>query len=338
MLKNILFILICLPFLTFAQPEKVHAYIQKYKNIAIIEMQRTGVPASITLAQGILESQFGESDLSKKSNNHFGIKCKNDWLGEKVYSDDDELQECFRKYDSVEHSYRDHSNFLKNRSHYQFLFSLNQLDDTAWAKGLQKAGYATNKDYPQQLLKLINEYNLHAYSIHAKENKNLSTQLKQQENINFSQSKFDKTNIKINTEKNKNQPFIAKNQPYPYFEKFNINHKNVLYVPTGTALLSIATKYNIPYNNLIQYNDLDDIEIVSNDQLIFLEPKGNEATIEFELYNAQKSMYEIAQQNGIKMNKINMYNKDKNLDKLIEGDTIFLQKKQTIAIWKKLKF
>ena len=342
MLKIIFFILICFPLFLFAQPEKVKEYIKKYKDIAILEMQRTGVPASITLAQGILESQFGESDLSKKSNNHFGIKCKNDWLGGKVYADDDSLQECFRKYDSVEHSYRDHSDFLKNRAHYKFLFSLNKLNDTGWAKGLQKAGYATNKDYPQQLLKIINEYNLHEYSKQAIENPSpVKIQLNQQADINFSQSKYDKSTTKVNTEniknKNQNQSFIAKNQPYQYSEEFSINNKKVMYVREGTALLSIAIKNNIPYNNLIKYNDMEDIEILSKDQLIFLEPKANNASKQYEIYNAQKSIYEIAQQNGIKKNKINLYNKNKNLNSLKEGDTIFLQKKQ-IAIWKKLKF
>ena len=335
MLKIIFFILICFPLFLFAQPEKVKEYIKKYKDIAILEMQRTGVPASITLAQGILESQFGESDLSKKSNNHFGIKCKNDWLGGKVYADDDSLQECFRKYDSVEHSYRDHSDFLKNRAHYKFLFSLNKLNDTGWAKGLQKAGYATNKDYPQQLLKIINEYNLHEYSKQAIENPSpVKIQLNQQADINFSQSKYDKSTTKsttkVNTEniknKNQNQPFIAKNQPYQYSEEFSINNKKVLYVREGTALLSIAIKNNIPYNNLIKYNDMEDIEILSKDQLIFLELKAKKAFKQYEIYNAQNSIYEIAQQNGIKKNKINLYNKNKNLDSLKEGDTIFLQK------------
>ena len=346
MLKIIFFILISFPLFLFAQPEKVKEYIKKYKDIAILEMQRTGVPASITLAQGILESQFGESDLSKKSNNHFGIKCKNDWLGGKVYADDDSLQECFRKYDSVEHSYRDHSDFLKNRAHYKFLFSLNKLNDTGWAKGLQKAGYATNKDYPQQLLKIINDYNLHEYSKQAIENPPpVKIQLNQQTDINFSQSKYDKSTTKsttkVNTEniknKNQNQPFIAKNQPYQYSEEFSINNKKVMYVREGTALLSIAIKNNIPYNNLIKYNDMEDIEILTKGQLIFLEPKANKASKQYEIYSAQKSIYEIAQQNGIKKNKINLYNKNKNLDSLKEGDTIFLQKKQ-ISIWKKLKF
>jgi len=148
-----------------AQREKALAYVEKYKDLAIAEMQRTGIPASITLAQGILESQFGESDLAKNANNHFGIKCKTEWTGPKTYHDDDLKQECFRVYASAEESYKDHSNFLMTREWYAFLFKLKPTDDTGWAYGLKKAGYATEKNYPQRLLKLINEYQLQQYNL-----------------------------------------------------------------------------------------------------------------------------------------------------------------------------
>jgi flagellum-specific peptidoglycan hydrolase FlgJ len=151
----------------FAQREKVEFYIAQFNEIAIKEMIRTGVPASITLAQGILESQSGESDLVKRSNNHFGIKCKPEWTGAKTYHDDDEKGECFRVYPTPEDSYKDHSDFLKTRSHYNFLFKIDPLDYEAWAKGLQKAGYATLSTYPQKLIKLIKDYNLNDYTIMA---------------------------------------------------------------------------------------------------------------------------------------------------------------------------
>ena len=118
-----------------------------------------------TLAQGILESRFGESDLSKESNNHFGIKCKLDWNGEKVYHDDDSRHECFRKYNTVAESYKDHSDFLKSRPHYASLFSLSPVDFQAWAYGLKRAGYATKRDYPEMLIKVINYYNLNQYTL-----------------------------------------------------------------------------------------------------------------------------------------------------------------------------
>jgi LysM repeat protein len=140
------------------------AYITQYKAIAMKEMKRTGVPASITLAQAIVESNSGESNLAKKHNNHFGIKCKSDWTGAKTYQDDDAKQECFRAYDNAEISFKDHSNFLKSRPNYVDLFLLDPVDDTAWAYGLKKAGYATAADYPKKLLKIIDDYELAQYN------------------------------------------------------------------------------------------------------------------------------------------------------------------------------
>jgi LysM repeat protein len=140
------------------------AYVTQYKAIAMKEMKRTGVPASITLAQAILESNSGESTLAKNHNNHFGIKCKSDWTGAKTYQDDDAKQECFRVYEASELSFKDHSNFLKNRPNYVDLFLLDPVDDTAWAYGLKKAGYATDSDYPKKLLKIIDDYELAQYN------------------------------------------------------------------------------------------------------------------------------------------------------------------------------
>lgn len=146
------------------------AYISQFKAIAMKEMKRTGVPASITLAQAILESNSGESNLAKNHNNHFGIKCKSDWTGAKAYQDDDAKQECFRAYDAAEVSFKDHSNFLKNRPNYVDLFLLDPVDDTAWAYGLKKAGYATASDYPKKILKIIDDYELAQYNFPELEN------------------------------------------------------------------------------------------------------------------------------------------------------------------------
>lgn len=146
------------------QSELTLNYINKYKGIAIKEMERTGIPASITLAQAIVESGSGESNLAKKANNHFGIKCKTEWTGEKIYQDDDAKNECFRVYPNAESSFIDHSNFLKDRPYYASLFELDPVDDTAWAFGLKKAGYATQKDYPSKLLNIIDLYELSQYN------------------------------------------------------------------------------------------------------------------------------------------------------------------------------
>lgn len=153
-----------------AQSESTVVYIEQYKKIAVQEMKRTGIPASITLAQGILESNSGESNLAKKFNNHFGIKCKSDWKGETTFQDDDTKQECFRVYPTALASFKDHSDFLKNRPNYAALFTLDPVDDSAWAYGLKKAGYATATDYPRRLLKIIDDYELSQYNFPELEN------------------------------------------------------------------------------------------------------------------------------------------------------------------------
>lgn len=161
MKKILILLLSILPILLFA--DDTDAYIKKYRKIAIKEMRRYGVPASITLAQGILESGNGKSRLAKKGRNHFGIKCTSDWNGRTIKEDDDKKDECFRRYRKVKHSYRDHSEFLTNKKRYEFLFEYDKKDYKAWANGLKKAGYATNPNYPTLLINLIEKYDLDKY-------------------------------------------------------------------------------------------------------------------------------------------------------------------------------
>ncbi|WP_196890628.1 glucosaminidase domain-containing protein [Aureivirga marina] len=143
--------------------EQTIVYIEEYKEIAIEEMEKYGIPASITLAQGILESGKGKSQLASKSHNHFGVKCHKDWKGPRVYHDDDRDQECFRKYRHPKYSFRDHSLFLVERDRYAFLFEYKITDYKRWAKGLKKAGYATDPKYPTKLIAIIDRYELHKY-------------------------------------------------------------------------------------------------------------------------------------------------------------------------------
>jgi hypothetical protein len=160
-------ILLLLPFFCItlaAQKTATLIYIDQYKDIAIKEMKRTGIPASITLAQGIVESNSGESNLALNFNNHFGIKCKTDWKGETTYQDDDTKQECFRVYPNANASFIDHSNFIKTRPNYAALFQLDPVDDSAWAIGLKKAGYATASDYANKLMKVIDDYELSQFN------------------------------------------------------------------------------------------------------------------------------------------------------------------------------
>ena len=147
---------------SFDSNDKIDVYISQYYLIAQKEMQRSGVPASITLAQGILESGAGQGDLTKRANNHFGIKC-HDWNGERVFHDDDKRGECFRKYKNPETSFKDHSDFLTSRVRYSFLFELEKTDYKSWAKGLKQAGYATDHRYPSKLISLIERYELYDF-------------------------------------------------------------------------------------------------------------------------------------------------------------------------------
>ncbi|NQX86694.1 MAG: glucosaminidase domain-containing protein [Flavobacteriaceae bacterium] len=143
-------------------PKSAAAYVDRYKDVAISEMEKYGIPASITLAQGILESGSGKGRLAVEANNHFGIKCHG-WKGAKIYHDDDKAQECFRKYTSAAYSFRDHSEFLVRRKRYMKLFKLEKNDYKGWAKELRRAGYATDKKYPEKLIFLIERYNLTQY-------------------------------------------------------------------------------------------------------------------------------------------------------------------------------
>lgn len=147
---------------TTKPPTTVEKYIERYADIAKSEMRKSKIPSSITLAQGILESGSGKGRLAVKANNHFGIKCHG-WKGAKIYHDDDRSQECFRKYKRAESSYEDHSEFLTSRKRYAFLFNLDQDDYKGWARGLKKAGYATDRQYPQKLISLIERYKLYEY-------------------------------------------------------------------------------------------------------------------------------------------------------------------------------
>ena len=164
-------------------------YVKFYSNIAMDEMIQFGIPASITLAQGILESGAGKGRLAVQANNHFGIKC-HDWNGKKIYHDDDEEQECFRKYDNPEYSYRDHSLFLSNRVRYSFLFDLKKDDYKQWAKGLKKAGYATDPKYPQKLIDLIQRYRLYKYDNVVLKKKNKPYKIKKGDTLFSISEKF----------------------------------------------------------------------------------------------------------------------------------------------------
>ncbi|MGL6266648.1 MAG: glycoside hydrolase family 73 protein, partial [Chitinophagaceae bacterium] len=279
--KKILFIplfLICWISKLFSQDPQsqiIIQYIQTYQELAVKEMQRTGVPASITLAQGILETEAGQSDLVLRSNNHFGIKCKTSWTGGKVYHDDDARGECFRKYDAAEDSYKDHSDYLRSQPRYASLFTLDPLDYKSWATGLKKAGYATNPKYAQILIKYIEKYNLGDYSLVALGRKSPDSYTLKTLQPNPTQP-LPITENGDNTEKDKKSSAVTLSKPKPVYPsgEFMLNDTRVIFAKEGISLLAIAQQYDIKLGWLLEFNDLPaGIDILESEQLIFLQRK-----------------------------------------------------------------
>ncbi len=332
-MRQLLFLLALLSTtFSFSQKEKGIAYVEKYKEIAITEMQRSGVPAAITLAQGILESRFGESDLSKESNNHFGIKCKLDWNGEKVYHDDDSRQECFRKYNTVAESYKDHSDFLKSRPHYASLFSLNPTDFESWAYGLKKAGYATEKNYPEMLIKVISDYNLNQYTYIALNkapnsiDSSLAKTAVERTTIITTVVEDEKDEVET-VSKISDKKVAVENYPKGIF---NINGCRVMYASEGTSMLALAQTNNITLAKILEINDLDEVEILDKNQLIFLEKKQKKGITDFHIAVANESLHDIAQKEGVRMDMLVEYNSTHKKLNPILGEKIYLRSKALV--------
>jgi LysM repeat protein len=215
-------------------------YLAKYRNIAKKEMKEYGIPASITLAQGILESQSGKSRLAVEGNNHFGIKCHKDWQGQTIKHDDNEAQECFRKYLNPEESFKDHSRFLAERKRYAFLFRLPKTDYEAWARGLKKAGYATDPTYPDKLIYIIQKYDL------AKLDKEVLQEM----------------SVKVDENDTDNE---------------GDNKKKFIYeVQEGETLFTISRKFHIPVKDIQRINNLNDFDIYQGQILVLTETNPDE--------------------------------------------------------------
>ncbi len=293
---------------SFSQNVTVHQYIDKFKDIAISEMKRSGIPASITLAQGILESENGNSPLTLKSNNHFGIKCKSTWQGDSVFHDDDAAGECFRKYNNPAESYKDHTDFLKAGSRYAFLFNLKSDDYKGWAYGLKKAGYATNPRYPDILIRFIEKYDLQQYTRIGLSEKTGDDVAKTTEKVYPAISANIQTAVPVNltNEKTKNQGL------------------NAIMVLKGTSLLAIATLHEIPLYKLMEYNDLENEGILQKDQWLYLEKKNKEVAA-IHHADGKESLYDISQMYGVQFQMLLEYNNSAADVIPAKGATIHLQ-------------
>lgn len=306
----------------FAQsPAQIQAYIDKFKAIAMAEMARTGVPASITLAQGIHETGAGTSDLVVKSNNHFGIKCKTEWTGDRVYHDDDARGECFRKYNDPAISYKDHSDFLRTRPNYASLFNLDPTDYESWAFGLKKAGYATNPKYPQILIKLIQDYNLQDYTLIVLGKKDPGD----------NQPTWAKTdNETTNTTTADNAATTVVKPVYPS-GVFAINNTKVVFITKGTSYLKVAEEHNMSLARLFDFNDMQDGDVAKEDGLLYLQRKRKTGASETHTVAPGETLYQIAQAEGIRLESLLGYNFLSANAQVQAGEKLYLKEKAPSA-------
>jgi hypothetical protein len=317
--------------------DAVQQYIEKYKEIAINEQIRTGVPAAITLAQGIFESMAGQSDLAIASHNHFGIKCKENWTGKKVYHDDDARGECFRSYATVEESYRDHSDFLKTRPNYTFLFTIDPADYQAWAYGLKKAGYATNPVYAQAIIKKIEDNNLQQYTLIAMQRSNgvqpdvAANNTSEKPVMNTVVTGLpDVSAIAMQpAEKTAQEATLVEYSGegnYP-LGMFNINQTKVTYAAAGTSLFALASNNNIALEKLLEFNEIENSnDILSQDQLIYLEKKPKKSNgKDFHIVAPNETIETIAQREGIQLESLFEYNKMQKGLEPVPGEKVYLK-------------
>ena len=288
-----------------AQPAERHItreeYIEKYKDDAVKEMLLHGIPASITLAQGLLESNNGNSPLAKYANNHFGIKCISGWSGMTFHQDDDAKNECFRKYNSVYESFKDHSDFLSKRSRYEFLFSYSSQDYTAWANGLKQAGYATNPRYPQLLIKIIEDNELYRYD-KIKKIEQIEPQLAQKK---VSKLSHDVTHNVLIT--NNRVKYIVAKQ--------------------GDSYYKIASNQEMGLWQIYKYNDLKKGDSVKEGDIVYLQPKRKKGEVDFHVVVEREDVADISQKYGVRQKSILKYNQLKEGQTLSVGQKIYLRKK-----------
>ena len=291
----------------------IETYIEKWAPVAVEEMYRSGVPASITLAQGILESRYGLSELASKGNNHFGIKCHKDWKGRTMAYDDDAKGECFRVYDSAQESFRDHSDFLRGRDRYKSLFELKPGDYKGWAHGLKKAGYATDPSYATKLIEIIEDYDL---------------------------ARFDKgVKVEVKPPLEIETPVVVKEPQYQkpeYHEslRFSTSRKTYtqngvkfVYAAAGETFASIAAANDLFLKELLRFNDLEQDRPLVEGEMVYIERKKAQGPVaKYVVEGEGESLYQIAQRFGIRLaalQKLNILLYGKTLE---EGDTVMLRK------------
>ena len=310
-----------------AQKMTHQQYITRYKLIALQEMFEYKIPASITLAQGIFESGSGNSTLATEANNHFGIKCHSDWKGARVYHDDDEKQECFRKYDRAEDSYRDHSLFLTGKKRYAELFELKLTNYKGWAKGLKKAGYATNPKYPKRLIDLIEREHLDQFDKVSKREFEKMVKAAKADPNNQSIIPEEYTDKKkppppavANT--NKAKPSYTSRYHDVYY------HNRIKYIITkkGDTPQSVSEEFDIWIKQIYKFNDLKEGTALHPGMVIYLQPKRRKGDVKYHTVKGGESLWDISQKHGIKLKWLLKRNHLKADSKLRRNQKLWLRK------------
>jgi LysM repeat protein len=302
-MRNIVLILfVFLNINVFSQNAK-NEYIKKFSSVAVEQMRKSGVPASIILGQACLESAYGKSSLTVEGKNHFGIKCHSSWTGEKVYYDDDLAGECFRKYKTDEESFADHSDFLRYNKRYASLFDLSPTDYKGWAHGLKKAGYATNPKYAEALIKVIEDNKLYLYD------KGVKIQVPSP--VTLEKIEFENFVIQLNR------------------KIYTRNEVKYIIANEGDSFETIAEEFKLTKRQLLKYNDLDKKAKIYAGQELYIKPKKKRSDPNFPIHIVQEgeTMHQISQQYAVKLKSLYRYNRMKSGDIPEDGQEIFMRNK-----------
>jgi LysM repeat protein len=295
-------------------------YIDSFKDIAVTEMKRTGIPASITIAQGMVESDYGRSRLAREANNHFGIKCHNDWKGPAIYHDDDRRNDCFRKYAHPEDSFYDHSEFLRTGSRYRFLFDISPTDYKMWARGLKKAGYATNPDYANMLIRKIEENNLHYLDRDYK--------LKVQPDMETAQINQNTSGqVAENPDVIRSAGSMNNAVPARVQRVMENNRIQYIIVKDGESLGQIEEEFNLLKWELTKYNEVSSNFTPVPGQILYLQPKREKAEPGKETYIVGEgdTIYSISQKYGVKIKNLYEYNRLSAGEEPVTGSKVWLR-------------
>ncbi|MBR2859387.1 MAG: glucosaminidase domain-containing protein [Alistipes sp.] len=297
-------------------------YVEKYKAIAIAHMERYGIPASITMAQGILESDSGNSRLSTSSNNHFGIKCKKSWTGDRVYHDDDAKGECFRAYPSVEASYQDHADFLDQSPRYDSLFAYPSDDYRSWARGLKAAGYATAPDYAERLVKIIESMKLYLLD---KENGNKIYAASKSATANT--EAWWESNIATSDEQINPNAFRVTVNSHKGYGVYRTNHTFYVVAKEGDTFESVGKVFDISAKMLRKFNDVAKDGELKKGDIVYIERKKTQwlGNVMQHKVVRDENLYSLSQSYGIRLKSLAKLNRMRLNEEVRKGETIRLK-------------